>query len=63
MLGADIVRVGMEDSVYMYPHSTEPLKGNGPVIDAVATIARKLGRELASPAEARKILGIPQLKK
>jgi 3-keto-5-aminohexanoate cleavage enzyme len=61
MLGADVIRVGMEDSVYLFPHSTEPLKGNGPIIDAVATIARALGRQIATPSEARDILGIPQL--
>ena len=61
MLGADSVRVGLEDASYMYPHSTELLKENGTVVEAVAGIARYLGREVASPGEAREILHIPQL--
>ena len=63
MLGADMVRVGLEDSTYMYPHSTELLKGNGKIIEAVAGIARYLGREVATPSEAREILGLPQISK
>jgi hypothetical protein len=37
-------KAGIEDSLDMYPHSSEPLKGNGPVIDAIVSIARKLGK-------------------
>jgi uncharacterized protein (DUF849 family) len=63
ILGADIVRVGMEDAVYMYPHRDDFIKGNGPMVEAVASIARYLGRGVAKPAEAREIIGLPQIKK
>jgi 3-keto-5-aminohexanoate cleavage enzyme len=63
LLGADIVRVGIEDAVYMYPHSNELLKSCGQVIETVAGIARYLGREIATPSEARTILGLPQITK
>ncbi|MBI4329974.1 MAG: 3-keto-5-aminohexanoate cleavage protein [Chloroflexi bacterium] len=60
-LGADIVRVGMEDAMYMYPHSTSPIDSNARVVEAVAGMARYMGREVAMPAEARQILGLPQV--
>jgi 3-keto-5-aminohexanoate cleavage enzyme len=62
MLGADIVRVGLEDAVFMYPQSNELIKSCGQVIETVAGIARYLGRDVATPSEAREILGLPQLK-
>jgi Uncharacterized conserved protein len=61
MLGADAVRVGMEDSVHMYPHKNDYVESNGKVIETVANIARYLGREVATPSEARAILQLPQI--
>ena len=58
MLGIDNVRVGMEDHVWMYPHRDEIIRSNGEETRKVVAIARELGREVASPAEARQILGI-----
>lgn len=60
MLGVDQVRIGMEDCVYMYPHRDEKIRSNADVVRKVATIARELGREIATPAEARKILGLAE---
>ena len=60
ILGADIVRIGKEDAVYMYPHTNDYITDSGRVVEAVAGIARYLGREVATPAEAREILGLPQ---
>ena len=62
ILGADVVRIGKEDAVYWSPHGDEIIKSSGRVVEAVATIARLLGREIATPKEARKILGLPQIK-
>ena len=58
MLGIDVVRVGMEDSVYMYPHQDRKLKTSAEAVELVATIAQALGREIATPDEARETLGI-----
>lgn len=58
LLGVDCVRVGMEDAVFMYPHKDEKIKGCGDVVQKVATIARELGRDIATPSEARKIMGL-----
>lgn len=63
ILGADIVRVGWEDALYMYPHRDDLIESCGKVVEAVAGIARRLGREVATPSEARTILGLPQISK
>lgn len=60
MLGADMVRVGMEDSVYVHPHSDEKLTSSAQAVTLVRTIAESLGREIATPDEAREILGISE---
>lgn len=52
------VRVGLEDNVY-YSRGRK-LRGNGEAVERVAGIAESLGREIASPAEARAILGLGQ---
>lgn len=57
-LGADLVRVGMEDTVHLYPHRDEMITSNAQVVKKIAIIAKELGREIATPDEARKILGI-----
>ncbi len=56
MLGVDCVRVGMEDSIWLYPHRDEKISSCAQVARKIATIARELGREIATPAEAAKIL-------
>jgi 3-keto-5-aminohexanoate cleavage enzyme len=58
LLGVDAVRVGMEDHLYLYPHKDELIRNNAEPTRKVAAIARELGREIATPAEARKIMGI-----
>jgi 3-keto-5-aminohexanoate cleavage enzyme len=51
-------RAGMEDSIYMYPHSDELIKSPADAVIKVRTISEALGREIATPKEARKILGL-----
>jgi len=50
------VRVGFEDNVYS--KKGELAESNGVLVETVVRIARELGRETASPQEARKILGL-----
>jgi len=55
MLGGH-VRVGFEDNVYL---KKGVLAGsNGELVDKVVRLAQELGREIARPDEARKILGL-----
>ena len=58
LMGVDSVRVGMEDHLWMYPHKDEKTKSNADEVRKIATIARELGRPVATPAQARKIMGI-----
>lgn len=50
------VRVGFEDNVYY--RKGELAQSNAQLVDRVVRISRELGREVATPAMARKILGI-----
>jgi 3-keto-5-aminohexanoate cleavage enzyme len=54
-LGGDL-RTGLEDTFYL-PDGSKAAS-NGPLIEALAKVAREAGREVASPAEARALLGI-----
>ena len=50
------VRVGFEDNVYL--EKGVLAKTNGELVEKVVRIAKELGREIATPAEAREILGL-----
>lgn len=50
------VRVGFEDNVYL--EKGVLAKSNGELVEKVVRIAKELGREIATPAEAREILGL-----
>jgi uncharacterized protein (DUF849 family) len=50
-----MLRTGVEDTFYL-PNG-EKTTGNGPLIEALAQCARNAGREVATPAEARAMLG------
>ena len=58
LLGFDMVRVGMEDSVYVHPHRDEKIRTSADAVRKVVNIANELGREIATPAEARQMLRI-----
>lgn len=51
-----MLRTGVEDTFYL-PNG-EKTTGNGQLIETLVKVAREAGREIASPAEARKIIGI-----
>ena len=53
------VRVGLEDNVYY--KKGELAKSNAQLVERVVRLAREIGREVATPKEARKILGIKPL--
>ena len=54
------VRVGFEDNVYMSKGVLA--KSNGEMVERVVQIAKLMNREIATPAEAREILGLKPLK-
>ncbi len=51
-----MLRTGVEDTFYL-PNG-DKTTGNGQLIDTIVKMAREVGREIASPAEARKIIGL-----
>lgn len=51
-----MLRTGLEDSFYLPGGARAP--GNGAMIEALAACARNAGRSVASPAEARALLGL-----
>ena len=50
------VRVGFEDNVYL--EKGVLAKSNGELVEKVVRIAKELGRPIATPDEAREILGL-----
>ena len=53
------VRVGWEDNPYL-PDGT-PSRHNAELVEEVVKLAHLMGREVASPDEARQIIGLPRL--
>ena len=52
------VRVGLEDNL-CYDAARERLATNPELIGRLARLARDCGREVATPDEARRIIGLP----
>ena len=50
-------RIGFEDNLYM--EKGVLAKSNGEMVDKAVSIAKLLGRPIASPNEAREILSLP----
>lgn len=51
------VRVGIEDSIY-YSYPKRELATNEKLVKRIVRIAKELGREIATPDEAREVLGL-----
>ncbi len=58
-MGASIVRVGFEDSVYLSPG--EMAVKNVDLVKNVVSLIHQMGLETATPSEARDLLGMPVL--
>ncbi len=52
------IRVGMEDTVWKYPHKDEKIKSNAEEVREAIQIARLLGREVMTPNEYREAVGL-----
>ena len=61
MIFGGCVRVGLEDNIY-YSRG-ELAKSNAQLVSRVVRIAKEMGKEPATPDEARQILGLKPLKK
>ena len=54
------VRVGMEDTIWEYPHKDELITSNAANFLRYKTIAELLGREVADGNEYRELIGLPK---
>lgn len=52
------VRVGLEDNFYLDAHGKQMARSNGELVEKAVRMARDVGREPCTPAEARERLGI-----
>jgi len=52
------VRTGLEDNIYY--HKGVLAESNAQLVERVVRIANEVGRPIATPAEARQILGLPR---
>ena len=55
-LGASIVRVGFEDSIFYAPG--EAARSNVVLVEKLVVMIRNMGCEPASPAYARRLMGV-----
>jgi len=56
------VRVGLEDNLY-YDYDTRELATNEKLVTRVANFSKQIGRDVATPKEARVMLGLPPVLK
>ncbi|NKQ56111.1 3-keto-5-aminohexanoate cleavage protein [Amycolatopsis sp. K13G38] len=54
------LRVGMEDTVWRWPHRSEKLESNLQALESGKQIADILGRDVATFSEYRRIVGLPE---
>ncbi len=59
-MGASFVRVGFEDSIYYAPGAVA--KSNIELVERLVELIKNMGFEIATPQEAREILGISERK-
>ncbi len=52
------IRVGMEDTVWMWPHKPEKIANNLQMFENAKLLAQVVGREVATSAEYREMVGL-----
>jgi len=58
LAGVDLIRVGIEDCYWMYPHKDEVIQNNNDTVKKIVKFCESIGRKVAGVDEARKILDI-----
>lgn len=58
LAGVDMVRIGIEDPYFMYPHKDEVIQENIDCVRKITEFCERIGREMASPEQAREMLGM-----
>jgi uncharacterized protein (DUF849 family) len=54
------IRVGMEDTYWLYPHREDKVQSNLQALQMGQLISQVTGRPVATPAEYRAFLGLPE---
>jgi 3-keto-5-aminohexanoate cleavage enzyme len=54
------IRVGMEDTIWRWPHRNDYVESNLQFLEMAKQLAQVLGREVATHAEYRDLVGLPQ---
>lgn len=54
------IRVGMEDTVWLWPHRQDKIQNNLQMLELAKNLAGVLGRDVATQREYRDIVGLPQ---
>lgn len=57
MIAGGHVRVGLEDAIYMDTNKQQPAS-NLALVERIVRLSKELGRPIASPADARRMLGL-----
>ncbi len=60
--GIELIRVGIEDQFYLYPHRDDISRRASDTTEIVVKLAKALGREVATPNDVRKRVGLPTSK-
>lgn len=58
LCGVELVRVGIEDQFYLYPHRDDISRNASDTTKIIVSLIKALGRELATPDDVRKRVGI-----
>ncbi|KON29791.1 hypothetical protein AC482_05595 [miscellaneous Crenarchaeota group-15 archaeon DG-45] len=58
LYGAQVVRVGLEDQFYLWPHRDDIPQKASDTVELLVRIVKDLGREVATVDEAREITGV-----
>lgn len=53
------IRVGMEDTVWLWPHREDRVESNLQALELAKSLAGVVGRDVASHAEYREMIGLP----
>ncbi|MCW2672646.1 MAG: 3-keto-5-aminohexanoate cleavage protein [Frankiales bacterium] len=53
------IRVGMEDTIWRYPHRDDLIQSNVDMVGTAVGLASVLGREVATHSEYRELMGMP----
>ena len=52
------IRIGMEDTYWLWPHRDDRIQSNGQVFDLASKLAEVIGRPVATRAEYRQMIGV-----